>query len=76
MLNTLRNLTESLPAASTLLDSARTWSFSYPSASGANKSRIAHKGTFERAFDKMRADLAQSSLASGGVTEIYVRALP
>lgn len=76
MVAALRELAGSIPGASALLERASPWLFSHTSADGVKKNRIAHGETTEGAFEKMRGDLAQCSLATGGATDVLIKALP
>lgn len=78
MLNTLREKTRSIPVALALVENTELWSFCYASIDGVKKMQYACRDT-EWAFNQMRADLARSSHATGGITDVrvvQVRALP
>jgi hypothetical protein len=74
MLETLREVAQSLPSATAILENTNLWRLAYPLPGGKRKTQMARKGT-EVAFDRMWAELAQSSSLDQGSIEVELQAL-
>jgi hypothetical protein len=74
VLQTLREVAQSLAPAAAILEKSNLWRLTYPLAGGKRKKQVARKGT-EVAFDRMRADLAQLSSLNQGMIEVELEAL-
>jgi hypothetical protein len=74
VLQTLRQVAQSLPSAAAILEKSNLWRLAYPLVGGKRRTQMARKGT-EVAFDRMRADLVQLSSLYQGMVEVELEAL-
>jgi hypothetical protein len=74
MLETLREMVQSLPAAAAMLEKTDLWGLTYMLPSGTKKTQMARPGT-EVAFNRMRTELAQCASMVGDSMEIELKAV-